>query len=97
MFVVADDALVPVVGRELERQQRLLLHGAARVVPSLSERGGGSNSACLSASSRVARGLNTNVDDEVMWYFGPGGSLKNGCFKLKFKWLVTGALVFLDR
>ena len=39
MFVVADDALVPVVGRELERQQRLLLHGAARVVPSLSERG----------------------------------------------------------
>jgi hypothetical protein len=33
VVTVADAALVPVVGRELERQQLLLLHGAARVVP----------------------------------------------------------------
>ena len=33
VVAVADVALVPVVGRELEHQQLLLLHGAARVVP----------------------------------------------------------------
>ena len=49
VIAVADAALVPVVGRELERQQRLLLHGAARVVPERQRQW--KNSACLSASS----------------------------------------------
>ena len=38
VVAVADAALVPVVGRELERQQRLLLHGAAGVVPEAVEK-----------------------------------------------------------
>ena len=35
VVAVADAALMPVVARQLERQQLLLLHGAARVVPEL--------------------------------------------------------------
>ena len=70
VVAVADAALVPVVGLELERQQRLLLHGAARgcCVPQREARW--KNSACLSGLSKLRGGpLSAFLISVCLYYY----------------------------